>query len=137
LQQLRQNPELIEAAVDELLRFDSPVQWVSRVAREEFEFGGVTLKPGDILLGSLGAANRDPAVFTNPDQLDLLRSDNKHLSFGSGIHFCLGAALARMEAQIAIGTLVRELPNLRLVRQKIKWKKGLIFRAIEKLEVAW
>jgi cytochrome P450 len=134
---LRDDPSLIESAVEELLRFDSPVQWVSRVVREDMELGGVQLKPGAILLGCLGAANRDPLVFADPDRLDLRRSDNKHLSFGSGVHFCLGAALARMEAQIAIGTILQKLPALRLVQRKIRWKKGLIFRAIERLDVAW
>jgi cytochrome P450 len=135
LQQLRDDPTLIETAVEELLRFDSPVQWVSRVAGVPIEMGGVQLPAGAIVLGSLGAANRDPAQFSNPDQIDFKRTDNKHLSFGSGVHFCLGAALARMEAQIAIGTMVQRLPSLRLVKQKIRWKKGLIFRAIERLEV--
>jgi len=134
-QQLRQNPASIESAVEELLRFDSPVQWVSRVAGVPLEIGGVKLSSGAIVLGSLGAANRDPAQFPDPDRLDLNREDNKHLSFGIGIHFCLGAALARMDAQIAIGTMVQRLPNLRLAKQKIRWKKGLIFRAIERLEV--
>jgi cytochrome P450 len=135
LQQLRDDPSLIESAVEELLRFDSPVQWVSRVAGVPIEIGGQQLPAGAIVLGSLGAANRDPVQFNDPDQLDFKRTDSKHLSFGSGVHFCLGAALARMEAQIAIGTMVRRLPNLRLVKQKIRWKKGLIFRAIERLEI--
>ena len=84
---------------------------------------------------SLGSANRDPDQFPDPDRLDLQRSDNKHLSFGSGIHFCIGAALARIEAQIAIGAMVQRLPNLRLASRKGRWKKGLIFRAIERLDV--
>jgi cytochrome P450 len=132
---LRADPSLIESAVDELLRFDSPVQWVSRVVREPLELSGVPLKSGTIVIASLGSANRDPDQFTCPDRLDLRRSDNKHLSFGSGVHFCLGAALARMEAQIAIGTMLARLPNLRLASRKIRWKKGLIFRALHRLDV--
>jgi cytochrome P450 len=135
LDKLRQDPELIESAVEELLRFDSPVQWVSRVAAVPLEIAGTKLPAGAILLGSLGSANHDSELFSNPQQLDVSRKDNKHLAFGSGIHFCLGAALARMEAQIAIGTMVQRLPNLRLAKQKIRWKKGLIFRAIEHLHV--
>jgi cytochrome P450 len=135
LQLLRENPSLIESAVEELLRFDSPVQWVSRVVGQRLEMGGKTLESGAILLGSIGAANRDPAVFPDPERLDLRRSDNRHLSFGSGIHFCLGAALARMEAQIAIGTIVQKCQNLRLAQRRIRWKKGMVFRAIYELRV--
>jgi pimeloyl-[acyl-carrier protein] synthase len=137
LEQLRDEPVLIESAIEELLRFDSPVQWFSRVAGEPIKLGGVPLPTGAIVLGSLGAANHDPDQFHNAGELDVRRKENKHLSFGSGVHFCLGAALARMEAQIAIGTMIARLPNLRLARQKIRWKKGLIFRTIERLEVTW
>jgi pimeloyl-[acyl-carrier protein] synthase len=135
LELLRREPALIESAIEELFRFDSPVQWVSRVVAEKLEMGGITLEPGTVLLGSVGAANRDPRQFPNPDHLDICRIDNRHLSLGSGVHFCLGAALARMEAQIAIGTLVQRLPNLRLDQRKIRWKKGLIFRAARELRV--
>ena len=131
---VREDPTLIESAVEELLRFDSPVQWVSRVAGERIDLGGRTVEPGTILLGCLGSANRDPRQFPNADRLDVRRPDNRHLSFGSGVHFCLGAALARMEAQIAIVALVR-LPGLRLHQRKIRWKKGLIFRAVRELRV--
>jgi hypothetical protein len=135
LRALRDEPALIESAVEELLRYDSPVQWVSRVVDERLELGGVMLEPGAILLGSVGSANHDPRQFADPDRLDVRRSDNRHLSFGSGVHFCLGATLARMEAQIAINTLVQRLPNLRLAEAKIHWKKGLIFRAARRLHV--
>ena len=120
--------------MEELLRFDAPVQWVSRVAGERMDLGGVTLEPGAILLGSLGAANRDERQFADADKLDVRRTDNRHLSFGSGIHFCLGAALARMEAQVALGALV-QLPNLRLAQRRVRWKRGLIFRAVKELRV--
>ena len=119
------------------MRFDSPVQWVSREVREPMEIGGKCIKAGEIILCGLGAANRDPLAFADADRLDLRRSENKHLSFGGGIHFCLGAALARMEGQIAIGTIVQRLPKLRMPRQKLRWKKGLIFRAMQRLEVEW
>jgi cytochrome P450 len=136
LQLLRDEPALIESAVEELLRFESPVQWVSRVMAEPLELGGQRLAVGDLVLGSLGAANRDPAVFAEPDRLDIRRADNRHLAFGSGIHFCLGAALARMEGQIAIGTMVTRLKNLRLAPgTRVKWKRGLTFRAMESLRV--
>jgi pimeloyl-[acyl-carrier protein] synthase len=135
LARLRNDPALIESAVEELLRFDSPVQWVSRVVAKKLELSGVTLEPGDILLGSLGAANRDVRQFSDADRLDIARTDNRHLSFGSGVHFCLGAALARMEAQIAINTLVQRLPNLQLAERKVRWKKGIIFRAARELHL--
>ena len=133
LDDLRGNPGLIGDAVEELLRFDPPVQWISRVAGEDFEFGGVRLKRGEIVLGAVGAANRDPAVFPEPDKLDLRRQDNRHLSFGVGPHFCLGAALARMEAKIAIGTLIRRFPKLRLASRKVCWRKGITFRGVTEL----
>jgi cytochrome P450 len=135
LKLLRDEPGLIESAVEELLRYDSPVQWASRVTADRIEIGGKTLEAGEILLGSLGAANRDPAAFAEPDRLDIRRPENRHLSFGSGIHFCLGAALARMEAQIAIGTMVSTLNHLELAQSKVRWKKGLTFRAMEELWV--
>ena len=131
---VRDDPTLIESAVEELLRFDSPVQWVSRVAGERIELGGRAVEPGTILLGCLGSANRDPRQFADADRLDVRRADNRHLSFGSGVHFCLGAALARTEAQIALLGLL-QLPGLRLDRSKIHWKKGLIFRAVRELRV--
>lgn len=137
LELLRRRPEMIELAVEELLRFDSPVQWVSRVVAEPMELGGKRLAVGDILLGSLGAANRDPLIFEEPDRVDITRAENKHLAFGSGIHFCLGAALARMEGQIAIGTMVARLSGLRLKQPKVRWKKGLTFRALESLHITF
>jgi hypothetical protein len=136
LDDLRKHPEIIESAVEELLRYDPPVQWTSRVAGETIEMRGQQLNRGDIVLASVGSANRDPAVFTDPDQLDLRRRDNKHLSFGTGIHFCLGAALARMEGEIVIGTLVRRFPNLKLLTKRPRWRKGITFRGVERLEVS-
>jgi cytochrome P450 len=137
LRLLRDDPTLIESAVEELFRYDSPVQWMSRVVGEPMELGGISLEPGTLLLGSFGAANRDPAQFKDPEKFDIRRAENKHLSLGLGAHYCLGAALARMEAQIAIGTIVHRCPNLRLAKQKLKWKKGLTFRALEALRVAF
>jgi cytochrome P450 len=130
---LEDHPELIGDAVEEMLRYDSPVQWISRVAGEDFQFGGMQLKRGDLVLAALGAANRDPAVFADPDALNIRRADNRHLSFGSGPHFCLGAALARMEAQIAISALLQRFPGMQLARQKIRWRKGITFRGVHEL----
>jgi len=135
LDDLRKNPDLIGSAIEELLRFDCPVQWTSRVAPEACELGGVRIERDSIVLASLGAANRDPAQFVDPDRLDIRRKDNRHLSFGAGIHFCLGAALARMEGEIAIGSLINRFSDLKLSRAKLRWQKGLTFRGVRSLPV--
>ncbi len=112
LARLRDEPSLTVSAVEELLRFDGPVQATSRVATEDIEFRGKELKRGQMLIVFLGGANHDPAQFAEPGKLDLARPDNRHLGFGQGIHYCLGAPLARVEAQIAITTLLRRYPDL-------------------------
>jgi cytochrome P450 len=136
LELLRKDPGLTGAAVEELLRYDSPVQWTSRVAGEDMTLGGQSIQRGDILLASIGSANRDDRQFPDPDRLDVRRPDSKHLAFGSGPHFCLGAALARIEGETAIRTLVRRFPGLRLERQKLQWHKGLTFRGVKSLKLA-
>ena len=134
LRDLRENADaLIASAVDELLRYDPPVQWTSRVTGETVTMAGKEIPRGEILLASVGAANRDPAVFPDPDRLDIRRKDNRHLSFGAGGHFCLGAALARMEAETAIGTLITRYPKLQLATKKLRWRKGLTFRGVYEL----
>lgn len=114
LERLRSEPGLIETALEELLRWDSPVQLTSRVALQDFQLDGKEIRRGELVLALIGAANRDPEQFPDPDRLDLGRDPNPHLSFGRGIHFCLGAPLARLEGQIAIGQLVSRFPRLRL-----------------------
>ncbi|HEY7268540.1 MAG TPA: cytochrome P450, partial [Dehalococcoidia bacterium] len=109
---LLDDPSLITTAVEELLRFDGPVQATSRVVIDDCEFRGKHFQKGQIAITFLGAANRDPAQFADPDNLDLARADNRHLGFGQGIHYCLGAPLARVEAQIAISSLLRRYPDL-------------------------
>jgi pimeloyl-[acyl-carrier protein] synthase len=130
---LVEKPQLIPAAVEEMLRFDSPVQWTSRATDQEITIAGVTIPEGEIVLGCVGAANRDPEKFKNPDRFDLRRKEAKHVSFGLGSHYCLGAALAPMEAAIAVEALVERFPRLRLARRKVKWMKGLTFRGITSL----
>ena len=110
----RLTPGGVPAAVEELIRYDSPLQLFERTATVPVEIGGVTVEPGEKIAALLGAANRDPAVFADPDRLDLARSPNPHLGFGAGIHFCLGAPLARVELQAALATLVTDLPGLAL-----------------------
>jgi cytochrome P450 len=111
---LRDRPDLAQPAVEELLRFDSPVQLVSRVVNEAVELGGITAAPGERVVAYLGAGNRDPERFTEADRLQLRRPDNAPLSFGSGIHYCLGAPLARLEAQVALPALLRRFPRMAL-----------------------
>jgi cytochrome P450 len=114
LRLLGQRPDLAQSAVEELLRFDSPVQLVTRVVAEPVELGGTTIGEGERVVAYLGAGNRDPERFTDPDRLRLDRADNAPLSFGGGIHYCLGAPLARLEAQVAFPALVRRFPRLAL-----------------------
>jgi cytochrome P450 len=110
---LRAEPGLIETAVEELLRFESSNQLGNRQAAFDCEIGGTAIPAGAYLHIAIGAANRDPDEFAAPDRLDLARKPNRHLAFGSGIHICAGASLARMEGQVAIGKLVRRFPGLR------------------------
>jgi cytochrome P450 len=110
----RLTPELVPGAVEELIRYDSPLQLFERTATVPVRIGTVTVQPGQKIAALLGAANRDPAVFADPDRLDLTRSPNPHLGFGAGIHFCLGAPLARVELQASLATLLTDLPGLTL-----------------------
>ena len=111
---LRDNPALIASAIEELLRYDSPVQWTARITNSDVEIGDRTVPSGSMVIAVIGAANRDPRHFQDPDRLDIVRADNRHVSFGFGIHFCLGAPLARVEGQIALGMLLRRMPDLAL-----------------------
>ncbi|HYW24964.1 MAG TPA: cytochrome P450 [Terriglobales bacterium] len=132
---LRSRPELLTAALEELLRWDSPVQLTARVVGEECELGGRTLRPGELLLTLLGAANRDPAQFPEPDRLDLTREPSQHFSFGRGIHFCLGAPLARLEGRLAIGSLVSRFPGLRLAGEPVR-SETITLRGLRSLPLA-
>jgi cytochrome P450 len=137
---LRANPSLITNAVEEFLRYDSSVQLTGRVALEDVEdLGGKTIPKGETVLCLLGSANRDPAVYPDrPDRLDITRPNVKPLSFGGGIHFCLGAQLARIEAEIAISTLLRRLPELRLDDAKNpEWRPTFVLRGLKRLPASW
>jgi cytochrome P450 len=137
-ERLRANPSLIHSAVEELLRYTAPVFMATeRFAREDVTIQGVTIRRGEMALGVIGSANRDETVFDKPDTLNLAREPNKHLSFGFGIHYCLGAPLARMEAQIAINTLLDRMPGLRLkgLMESLRWRPSLILRGLEALPV--
>jgi cytochrome P450 len=131
---LRANPDLAESAVEEMLRYDSPVQLTSRVVRQPAEVAGVSLRPGDSAVVLLGSANHDPAEFTAPETFDITRRPNRHLAFAAGIHFCIGAALARLEAQVAVGRLLERLPDLALAAEP-RWGSGTVLRGVESLPV--
>lgn len=138
MQKLRDDPTLLKPAIEELLRYDGPVETSTfRFAREDVEIGGQTIRRGEPVLVVIAAANHDPAHFAAPDQLDVTRTDNRHVAFGHGIHFCLGAPLARMEGQIAIGTLLRRMPDLRLAvpADQLQWRPGLLIRGLQRLPV--
>lgn len=140
MEKLRREPPLIKSAVEELLRYTAPVfMTTERYAREDVTIRGVTIPRGEMTLGVIGSANRDETVFENPDELDITREPNKHLSFGQGIHFCLGAPLARMEAQIAVNTLLRRMPALRLKVSpgSLRWRPSMILRGLDTLPVVF
>jgi cytochrome P450 len=125
---LQADPSLIRSAVEEFLRFDSPVQLTDRVAKEDVEIEGHRIRKGDLVGLILGAANRDPEQFADPDRLDVGRANNDHIAFGHGIHFCLGAQLARVEAQVAIESLMSIFPDLRGPLGEVEWKRSIVLR---------
>jgi len=137
LRKLREHPGLIGTAVEELLRFDGPVQRTARIPSEDVTIGGQTIGKGEMVMPFLGAADRDPAQFRDPDRLDITRTDNRHIAFGMGIHFCLGAPLARMEGQIAINTLVQRLPKLGLATDRPEFRQSLTLRGLRTLPVSF
>ena len=132
---LRAEPALIDSAVEELLRWDSPVQFTARMPTTDLDFHGHRFRKGEAVIVVLGSANRDPAVFENPERLDIARADNRHVSFGHGVHFCLGAQLARLEGRIALGRLVERFPDLRLCSEALRWRRLTFLRGLEALPV--
>ena len=131
---LREHPELRAAGLEELLRYDSPVQMTTRVVVEPAVVGGKRLRAGQMVVAMLGAANRDPARFSDPDRLDVQRHGPSHLAFGAGSHFCLGAPLARLEVQVAFSALLRRFPTLQL-RTEPQRQRTLVLRGLRSLEV--
>jgi pimeloyl-[acyl-carrier protein] synthase len=137
LQQLRDRPEIVGSAVEELLRFESPVQHTARIAPADMQLGGKTIQKGSRVVAVLAAANRDPNRFPDPDRLDLLRPDNRHLAFGWAAHFCFGAPLARMEGQIAFSVLLRRLPRATLLDETLDWRANAGLRGLTKLNISF
>jgi cytochrome P450 len=136
LVQLKTKPGIIDSAIEELLRHSGPVEMSSdRYTMQDIEIAGAVIPRGSLVFGVIASANRDPQQFTEPDQLNLTRQPNRHLTFGEGGHYCVGAALARMEGRIAFRDLFERFPNLSLAVpvEKLKWRSGIILRGIEKL----
>jgi cytochrome P450 PksS len=139
MERLRADTTLLKSAVEELLRHESPLMTATeRYAREDVTVSGVTIPRGGIVYVVIASANRDSEEFPDPDSLDISREPNRHLSFGLGPHYCLGAPLARLEGQVAIGTLLNRLPELRLAvdSESLCWRRGLVLRGLEALPVA-
>jgi cytochrome P450 len=138
MQLLRQDPSLLSTAIEELLRYTAPVMNASpRFAKEDIPMHGKVIRKGELVIVSLIAADIDPQQFSNPDVLDITRQENQHLAFGKGIHYCLGAPLARLEGQIAIGTLLQRMPNLRLAiePEQLTWNRHFTLRGLRSLPV--
>lgn len=137
LQKLKDRPELMSSAIEELTRYDTPAPFVFRIAKEEIVIADKMIPTGSVVALGLGAANHDPEKFANPDRLDVTRSPNEHLGFGPGVHFCLGAVLARMELAICFATLLKRMPNLRFDPEKpaIPRHTSLVFKGFDTLPV--
>ena len=137
-ERLKADPSLIPNAIDELLRYDSSVQLTGRVTKTEVEIGGVKLAEHESIIALLGAANRDPAQYPDPDRLDVGREHIRPMSFGGGIHHCLGAQLARLEAELVFAALIERMPNLTLPeKDKPAWRRSFTLRGLSRLPAAW
>ena len=137
LARLAADPALVESAVEEMLRWDGPSHALARLVASDVTLAGKQLRQGDRVFAMMNAANRDPAVFPDPDRFDVARTPNKHLTFAAGIHFCLGAPLARLEGQVAIETLLRRLADLSLAEQQLDWLDSMILRGVKALRVTF
>jgi cytochrome P450 len=136
LKLLKENPDLLDSTIDEILRYDNPVQITYRSALEDVEIKGKIIHKGDLVNTILGSANRDPERFNNPNQFNITRDEGRHLSFGLGIHYCIGAPLVRLEAEIAFETILSRFPNLKLNSDTLEWQEHPIFRGLKKLQVS-
>jgi len=137
LQMLRANSSLYPSAIEELLRYESPIQYTSRLAPADVDLGGKLIRKRQAVIAVMGAANHDPERFPDPDLLDIKRPDNRHLAFGWAAHFCFGAPLARVAGQIALSTMLRRLRNLALDPTALVWRTNMGFRGLEGLPVTF
>jgi cytochrome P450 len=137
MNRLRSDPSLIVSAVEELLRYESPSQHTGRIAPSDVELGGRMIRKRQAVIAVMGAANRDPERFPDPDRLDLSRKDNRHVAFGWAAHFCFGAPLARIEGQIAFETILRRLHDLTLSPIALQWRENLGLRGLKALPITF
>jgi cytochrome P450 PksS len=140
LARLRNEPALIKTAIEELLRFVCPLEMATeRYACEDLTIAETTIPRGELVMAVIGSANRDANYFDHPDALDITRKNNRHLAFGHGAHFCLGASLARLEGQVAINTLIQRMPNVRLrsALDQLRWRGTFVLRGLEALPVSF
>jgi cytochrome P450 len=134
---LRDDPSLIPPALEESMRFDGAVHFLTRVAREDLEVSGQVIRRGQVIYPLLGAANRDPAPFRDPDHFDVIRAPGKHVAFGLGGHYCLGAPLARLQGQVALRALLDRLPGLCLAGPTPQYRDNFMLRGLEALPVVF
>jgi cytochrome P450 len=134
-QKLRADPSLIPEAIEEMLRFESPIQYTARMTAQDLELSGQRMRQRQAVIAVLGAANRDPQRFPNPDRFDIGRPDNRHVAFGWAGHFCFGAPLARMEGKVTFETLLRRMPHLSLEPHPPTWQENLCYRGLTALPV--
>jgi cytochrome P450 len=135
MQMLRNQPALVTPAIEEMLRYDNPVQITYRSAVEDVELGDKHVRKGDLVNSILGSANRDPQRYSEPDRFNITRNEGRHLSFGLGIHFCIGASLVRLEAEIAFAALLRRFPGMQLANTDLEWQEHPVFRGVKSLPV--
>jgi len=136
LERLQAQPALLAPAIEEMLRYDNPVQITYRSALEDAKVKGKLIHKGDLVNSILGSANRDPRRFTDPNRFDITRSEGRHLGFGIGIHFCIGAPLVRLEAEIVFETILRRFPQISLATEVLEWQEHPIFRGLKSLPVS-
>jgi len=137
LERLRRDPSLARTAVEEVLRYDPPVQFTARVALDDIDIDRTTLERGGQAILLLAAGNRDPEQFADPDSFDVGRQDNRHLAFGLGAHFCLGAPLARVEGQVALEAVASRLDHLSLAVEQPEYKENIVLRGLAGLPVTF
>jgi hypothetical protein len=137
MEKLKNDPSLAVGAIEEALRYDSMLQMVYRTTKQDVEMHGKLIPAKSLVFVVLAAANRDPAQFPDPDRFDITRDNSKHVAFAYGSHFCVGAALGRLEGQVAINTILRRLPNLQLNRKGVRREPSLILRGLTSLPLTF
>jgi cytochrome P450 len=135
MEELKAKPALLASAIEEMLRYDNPVQITYRSAREDVTIHGKLIRKGDLVNSILGSANRDPERFTDPDSFNITRNEGRHLGFGVGIHFCIGAPLVRLEAEVVFETILRRFSGMSLATEILEWQEHPIFRGLKSLPV--